>query len=319
MAQYKVGNFAPKGVTFLDYPGGGRYFIEISSDSKGNHGTWHYQVDHNGLITRSVFVADDPTPQVVAQTPQVTVPIAPVAAAPPASEPSHLGANEIKVNHSIDKSDGNTIGGSNPSNIEVVGGFQAEVTTPTDKPATSQTGGMQAPDEPVPALSNNPNYFPAMTNSSNPAPGMTFNSTASSRRSSGGTSAPTGGSYTVKSGDTLSGIAHANGLSLNEIEKLNPHIKNPNLIHPGEKINLGGYATPLESGSSMNPLAGAPTNSTYPPVENKNVSIAESMDANKLGGFTGDAGNLATDPTNKIFAPVRDVDTNPTKIHDNKA
>lgn len=44
--------------------------------------------------------------------------------------------------------------------------------------------------------------------------------------------------YYVKSGDTLSGIAQKFGLSLPELLRLNPQIKNPNLIHVGEKITV---------------------------------------------------------------------------------
>lgn len=44
--------------------------------------------------------------------------------------------------------------------------------------------------------------------------------------------------YTVKSGDTLSKIAIANGLSLNDIVAANPQIKNPDRIEIGQEINL---------------------------------------------------------------------------------
>lgn len=44
--------------------------------------------------------------------------------------------------------------------------------------------------------------------------------------------------YFVKSGDTLSGIAKKNGLTLAELLRLNPQIKNPNIIHVGDKIVL---------------------------------------------------------------------------------
>ena len=44
--------------------------------------------------------------------------------------------------------------------------------------------------------------------------------------------------YTVKSGDTLSGIAAANGMSLSAIAALNPQIRDLNLIYPGQIIFL---------------------------------------------------------------------------------
>jgi LysM repeat protein len=44
--------------------------------------------------------------------------------------------------------------------------------------------------------------------------------------------------YTVKRGDTLSAIARSHKMSLHALEKLNPQIKNPNLIHPGQKVKV---------------------------------------------------------------------------------
>lgn len=47
--------------------------------------------------------------------------------------------------------------------------------------------------------------------------------------------------YTVKSGDTLSAIAQRNGLSLSQLIALNPQFaSNPNLIRPGQTVNLAG-------------------------------------------------------------------------------
>ncbi|PSR21091.1 MAG: peptidoglycan-binding protein [Sulfobacillus benefaciens] len=43
---------------------------------------------------------------------------------------------------------------------------------------------------------------------------------------------------TVEKGQTLWGIAQAHGLSLREIEKMNPQITNPNLIYPGEEVTI---------------------------------------------------------------------------------
>ena len=46
-----------------------------------------------------------------------------------------------------------------------------------------------------------------------------------------------GGTYTVKKGDTLSGIAQKYGTTVSELVRLNG-IDNPNLIYPGQKIKL---------------------------------------------------------------------------------
>jgi len=57
-------------------------------------------------------------------------------------------------------------------------------------------------------------------------------------------SAPSGGQnseaqyHTVKKGETLSGIARAYGTTLNTVIALNPQIKNPNLIYPGDRVRV---------------------------------------------------------------------------------
>ena len=43
-------------------------------------------------------------------------------------------------------------------------------------------------------------------------------------------------SYTVVSGDTLWGIAKKHNVALEKLLQANPGIKNPNLIHPGDKV-----------------------------------------------------------------------------------
>ena len=44
--------------------------------------------------------------------------------------------------------------------------------------------------------------------------------------------------YTIQSGDTLSGIAAKFGTTIARLMALNPQIKNPNLIYPGDAIRL---------------------------------------------------------------------------------
>lgn len=51
-----------------------------------------------------------------------------------------------------------------------------------------------------------------------------------------------GGTYTVRSGDTLSGIAAKFGTSVAALVALNA-ISNPNLIHPGQTLRLPGTGT----------------------------------------------------------------------------
>ena len=44
--------------------------------------------------------------------------------------------------------------------------------------------------------------------------------------------------YTIKNGDTLWDIAKNNNTTVEDIQKANPNIKNPNLIYSGNTINL---------------------------------------------------------------------------------
>lgn len=73
--------------------------------------------------------------------------------------------------------------------------------------------------------------------------------------------------YTVASGDTLSGIASKNGMTLQQLLNTNPQFKaNPNLIKPGQTVTLGGGTTPAipnvtqttttPSGVTVNPATG---------------------------------------------------------------
>ena len=44
--------------------------------------------------------------------------------------------------------------------------------------------------------------------------------------------------YTVARGDTLWGLSRRYGVALNRIIELNPDIRNPNLIYPGQKVRI---------------------------------------------------------------------------------
>ena len=71
-----------------------------------------------------------------------------------------------------------------------------------------------------------------------------------------------GSTYTVKNGDTLSGIAVKYNLTLQQLEALNPKIANPNLINVGQVINVAstnttpsGSAYTVKSGDTLSKIA----------------------------------------------------------------
>lgn len=59
---------------------------------------------------------------------------------------------------------------------------------------------------------------------------------------------PSAGTYTVKSGDTLSGIAAKFGTTWQTLQKING-ISNPNLIYPGQVLKISGGAKPAPQAS----------------------------------------------------------------------
>jgi len=101
----------------------------------------------------------------------------------------------------------------------------------------------------VPHLDNRIADAQAIFNGATPtAPGSS--GSTPSAPSSPSAPKPAGGNYTVRSGDTLSGIAASHGVSLAALEAANPQIKNPNLIHAGETVHLPGGASAANGGGS---------------------------------------------------------------------
>lgn len=71
---------------------------------------------------------------------------------------------------------------------------------------------------------------------------------------------PAGRTVTVRPGDTLSGIATAHGLKLESVIRANPQIRNPELIHPGQRVRLpegpteAGRQVTVRSGDTLTSL-----------------------------------------------------------------
>ncbi|MBO9664703.1 phage tail tip lysozyme [Dokdonella sp.] len=105
------------------------------------------------------------------------------------------------------------------------------------------------------------NATPSQPGGNSPKPGGDTPSTPKPSTPGAG-----GGNYTVRSGDTLSGIAGRNGVSLSALIAANPQIKNANLIYPGQTVHIpggspsgggnnGGSYT-VRSGDTMSGIAG---------------------------------------------------------------
>jgi LysM repeat protein len=70
-----------------------------------------------------------------------------------------------------------------------------------------------------------------------------------------------GDSYTVKKGDYLTAIAKTCGTTLESILQLNPTIKNPSLIYPGQVLKMKGVVTPTTTPTTT--VTPVPSGDTY--------------------------------------------------------
>ncbi|NWN88979.1 MAG: LysM peptidoglycan-binding domain-containing protein [Micrococcaceae bacterium] len=120
-------------------------------------------------------------------------------------------------------------------------------------------------------------------------------STASSGSTSS-SSATSGGSYTVKSGDTLSGIAARQDISLSTLLDANG-LKSTSAIYPGDTLKLSGSSSSStsSSGGSTSSSASSNTSSTYTVksgdtlsgIASRNgVSLQALLDANDMSSTT---------------------------------
>ncbi|MCX4687302.1 LysM peptidoglycan-binding domain-containing protein [Kitasatospora purpeofusca] len=80
---------------------------------------------------------------------------------------------------------------------------------------------------------------------------------------SGGSAGGSGRKYVVKAGQTLGGIAALLGVSLASLMGSNPQVANPNMIHPGDSLNVPANA-PANPGTSGGGSAPAPAPAPAP-------------------------------------------------------
>lgn len=107
-----------------------------------------------------------------------------------------------------------------------------------------------------------------------------------------------GGSYTVRSGDTMSGIAARNGISLGAMERANPQVTNPNLIHVGQRLNVpGGGGDTFTPPPANNPPPSTGSVSGIPSAPGQRGTAQQTINFFMSKGLTraqaaGIAGNL---------------------------
>ncbi|MEE2902897.1 MAG: SafA/ExsA family spore coat assembly protein [Myxococcota bacterium] len=131
---------------------------------------------------------------------------------------------------------------------------------------------------------------------------------------------PIGGQHTVASGDTLSAIARQNGVSLNELIQANPQIANPDLIYPGDKINIPGRGGSSESTIPSFSSQPGTLLTSYQPI---NYGSLNSMSSSPNGqAIANTAKNIAAsrNTTGRCYAGVADaLDQHGVNLHGRSA
>ena len=90
-------------------------------------------------------------------------------------------------------------------------------------------------------------------------------------------------SYTIKYGDTLSGIASMSGKSIQELMRLNPSIADPNKIFAGNTLNIGDSA-PVAPAPAPKPVVTTPQKQTIAQVAKVSVpTYVEDSTATQIG------------------------------------
>ncbi len=118
--------------------------------------------------------------------------------------------------------------------------------------------------------------------------------------------------YVVQPGDTLSGIAFANGITLSQLLAVNPQISNPSVIYPGQVINLpaaaGSTATPSPTGSSgygfLQVTYGHGLRVRTGPGLNYPEILSPFVSAVKFTNWQYRKDSLTTDPTGFVWVQV---------------
>lgn len=122
------------------------------------------------------------------------------------------------------------------------------------------------------------------------------------------------GQYTIRRGDTLSGIAAKNGTTVEKLMRDNPQITNPNLIRAGGILNLrdGGGSSTDTSGNTSGNASTQPTTTTadtgfeYDLFEHPDYQ--ESDKVTEIGGKKANAEDAVADYGDFEFSKQTDWD-----------
>lgn len=120
--------------------------------------------------------------------------------------------------------------------------------------------------------------------------------------------------YTVVAGDNMWNIAQQHNMSLEQLQALNPQIEHPEMIIPGQEINLGNGEPVVAASSDSAPTF--PTTSSYDSTTTQ-TQTAEEPRRVGVGGWSDGTSDVPKDPTHGIAA-VAQANTDPLKINDNK-
>ncbi|MFC3420357.1 LysM peptidoglycan-binding domain-containing protein [Salinicoccus hispanicus] len=114
-------------------------------------------------------------------------------------------------------------------------------------------------------------------------------SSSSQSSSSSSSSSSASGTYTVKSGDTLSKIARANGMNyrtLMNINNISSHI-----IHPGQKLSLGGNASSSSNDSDSKTSEKSESKNEVKETSNNSSSASSSSSNTSSSTYSVKAGD----------------------------
>jgi LysM repeat protein len=299
------------------------YYTEAYISPSGVGGSWHIYDDNHKVFVPSApspapaappIAADGgivaPAPAPIAAAPPAPTPTAPAPTAAPPPDPTQLDQVSTAVSAAALAQPASNTGGLLADSTD--SGSTSRYPTQLADADQQVEGAMSAGSDSQAADSTSSSDSVAATPLRGTMPAQALHNDTNGLASALNDAVQNGGgAYVVTAGDTMSGIAAAHGMSLTQLESLNPAIKNPDFILPGQQISLGTAAAPAATADGC--AAAFPTTSTY-----QNAGVVPAVDTNPnpqgLGGWSDGTGTVAKDPTQGIVAAAPAVQTDPLKI-----